>query len=113
MVGADAVVDFGGSIGVPDSAQIVADLHSGASSSVTGFDDFTVTPLFNVSGAEASVSVSAFLRPALSFGVYVHGVGNADISVGVMLPELNATFTAESGMYMLLCLLVDYLFTYC
>ena len=97
-VSGEATVDFGGTISVPDTAQIVADYESSGASSVTGFDESQVTPLFNPGRAEASLQLSAFLRPEIKFGITLTAIGNADISVGIKLPELSATFTAEAGI---------------
>ena len=97
-VNGEATVDFGGTISVPDTAQIVADYESSGSSSVTGFDESQVTPLFNLSSAEASLTLNAYLQPEMNFGIDLGTIGKAEISVGIKLPELSATFTAEAGI---------------
>ena len=106
-------MDFGGTIAVPNSARIVASYdRDDGNSSVTGFENSQVTPMFNIGGAEASLSLSAWLQPVLRFGVDLQGVRHAGIDVGVRLPELTATFTAESGIYISLSALIFSLMVY-
>lgn len=103
----DAIVDFGVNASVPDSARIVADYHSQAASSVTGFDASDLTPSFHIGNESATISLSAYSQPEIKFGLDLHAVGNVDMVLAVKLPELNASFTAESGTFLHPILLAD------
>ena len=94
-----ASVDFGLSAGLPDSAQLVADLKNPDSSSATGFSGGKLTPLFNVNEMSAAVTLGAYSLPMISFGVLLLKIGKADVDVSVKLPEVDVTLTAEYGKY--------------
>ena len=94
----DAIVDFGINASVPDTAQIVADYHQ-AASSVTGFDANDLTPSFHIANDSATISLNAYSQPELTFGFTLHEVAAVDVTLAVKLPELGASFTAESGMF--------------
>ena len=104
----DAIVDFGVNASVPDTAQIVADYYGQAASSVTGFDTSDLEHSFHIGNESATVSLSAYSQPELTFGFILHKVAEVDVTLGVKLPELNASFTAESGMFLQPILLTDY-----
>ena len=95
----DAIVDFGVNASVPDSAQIVADSYQ-AASSVTGFDASDLKHSFHIGNESATVTLSAYSQPELKFGFELAKVADVDVTLRVKLPELNATFTAESGMFL-------------
>ena len=103
----DAIVDFGVNASVPDSAQIVADYRSQAASSVTGFDASVLIPSFHIDNESATISLSAYSQPEIKFGFDLHAVGNVDMVLAVKLPELNVSFTAESGTFLHPILLAD------
>lgn len=90
-----ASVDFGLSATLPDSAQLVADIKNPDSSSATGFNGGTLTPLFNVNEMSAAVTLGAYSLPMISFGVSLVKIGSASLDVSVKLPEVDVTLTAE------------------
>ena len=96
----DAIVDFGVNASVPDTAQIVADFHGQAASSVTGFDTSDLRHSFHIGNESATISLMAYSQPELKFEVELVEVAEVDITLAVKLPELNASFTAESGMFL-------------
>ena len=96
----DAIVDFGVNATVPDTAQIVADSHRQAASSVTGFDASDLKHSFHIGNESATVSLSAYSQPELKFGFELVKVADVDVTLTVKLPELNASFTGESGMFL-------------
>lgn len=100
-----ASVDFGVNASLPDGAQIVADYANHGASTATGFEGSQMTPMFHINNESASMSLSAFSRPEIKFGIHLEKVGHVDMAVTVTLPELNATFRAESGT----CILLVYL----
>ena len=89
-----ATVDFGIKSTIPDSAKAVLDLGSAAGSSADGFDG-AVTPIFDVKQLSASVTLSAFSQPKLSFGIELTKVGKADIALTISLPEVSVTLAAN------------------
>ena len=96
----DAIVDFGVNASVPDSAQIVADYYGQAASSVTGFDTSDLRHSFHIGNESATISLMAYSQPQLKFEVELVEVAEVDITLEVKLPELNASFTAESGIFL-------------
>ena len=96
----DAVVDFGVNATVPVTAQIVADFHGQAASSVTGFDANDLRHSFHIGNESATVSLNAYSQPELKFEFELVKVAEVDVTLTVKLPELNASFTAESGMFL-------------
>ena len=96
-----ATVDFGVQAGVPDSAQITADIQNPDSSSATGWSGGTLTPLFDIKRESASVKLAAFSQPKLALGVELIEIGNFDVALTVKLPEVSVTLTAaydEDGL---------------
>ena len=96
----DAIVDYGVNASVPDTAQIVADYYGRAASSVTGFDTSDLQHSFHIGNESATVTLSAYSQPELTFGFELAKVADVDVTLTVKLPELNANFTAESGMFL-------------
>ena len=96
----DAIVDFGINASVPDTAQIVADFHGKAASSVTGFDANDLRPSFHIANDSATIALSAYSQPELTFGFTLHEVAAVDVTLAVKLPELDASFTADSGRFL-------------
>ena len=94
-----ASVDFGLSSGLPNSAQLVADLKNPDSSSATGFSGSDLTPLFNVNEMSAAVTLGAYSLPMISFGVKLVKIGSASVDLSVKLPEVDVTLTAEYSKY--------------
>ena len=93
------VFDFGLQAGLPDTAKLTADVSSPGDSSATGFDGFSVTPIFDVKSLSASVTVAAFSQPKLSFGIDITKIGHLDVAINVELPKVSATLTAEFGKW--------------
>lgn len=92
---------YGLSAGVPDSAQITADIINPGSSSASGFEGGKITPNFDVTALSASVSAAAFSQPKLAFGIELTGVGTFDVAMVLKLPQVSATLSAaynESGL---------------
>ena len=95
-----AAVGFGVRATVPDTANAVLDLAGEGESSVTGFSG-AVDPIFGVKQLSASVTVAAFSKPKLSFGVELTKIGKAEVALIVKLPEVSATLAAtynEAGV---------------
>ena len=90
-------IDFGLTAGLPNSALLTADLVNFDSSSAVGFNGGDITPHFDVKDASASVTLGAYSQPELAFGVSLVKIGDADISVTVKLPDVEATLTAAYG----------------
>ena len=93
-------VDFGLKSTIPDSAKAVLDLGGAGQSGATGFSS-TVDPLFDVKQLSASVTLSAFSQPKLSFGIDITKIGKAEASLSMKLPEVSVTLEAdyeESGV---------------
>ncbi len=92
-------MDFGVSAGIPNTAQLTADLQNPDSSSATGFGGGSLTPLFDVKEMSASVTLGAYSKPKLSFGIEIIKIGKAEVDIGVKLPEVDITLTAAYGTY--------------
>ena len=90
-----ATVDFGLQAGLPDSAQLVADIQNPDQSSATGFGIGDVTPVFDIKKESASLTVSAFSQPKLAFGIELTEVGDIDVAITIKLPEISSTLSAE------------------
>ena len=95
-----ADVDFGVSAGIPNTASLVADLKNPDSSSATGFGGGSLTPIFDVKQMSASVTLGAYSKPKLSFGVQIIEIGQADVDISVKLPEVDVTLTADYGTHL-------------
>lgn len=89
-----ATIDFGLQAGVPDSAQVIANIQNPDSSSATGWGGATLTPLFDIKKESASIKLAAFSQPKLAFGIELIEIGNFDVALTVKLPEISVTVTA-------------------
>lgn len=89
-----ATIDFGLQAGMPDSAQVTADIQNPGSSSATGWSGGSLTPLFDIKQESASVKLAAFSQPKLAFGIELVEVGTFDVALAVKLPEVSVTLTA-------------------
>lgn len=89
-----ATIDFGLQAGMPDSAQVTADIQNPDSSSATGWSGGLLTPLFDIKKESASVKLAAFSQPKLAFGIEIIEVGNIDVAITIKLPEVSVTLTA-------------------
>lgn len=90
----NATVDFGLSASIPNTAQLTADVKNPDLSSATGFSGGSLTPKFDVKDISASISLAAYSKPKLSFGVSLVKIGTADVDISVKLPEVDVTLTA-------------------
>lgn len=95
----EGVFDFGLEAGLPDAAKLTADVSNPGASSATGFDGVSVKPIFDVKSLSASVTVAAFSKPKLSFGIDITKIGHLDIAINVELPKVSATLTAQIGNF--------------
>ncbi len=89
-----ATIDIGLQAGLPDSAQVTADIQNPDSSSATGWSGGSLTPLFDIKKESASVKLAAFSQPKLAFGIEIIEVGNVDVAITIKLPEVSVTLTA-------------------
>lgn len=89
-----ATVDFGLQAGLPDSAQVTADIQNPGSSSATGWSGGSLTPLFDIKKESASVKLAAFSQPKLALGIELIEIGNFDVALAIKLPEVSVTLTA-------------------
>ena len=89
-----ATVDFGVSAAVPNSAALIADLRNPDNSVATGFSGGSLTPIFDVKDVSASVTLGAYSKPKLAFGLEITKIGTANVDIGVKLPEVDVTLTA-------------------
>lgn len=94
-----ATVDFGVSAGIPNTAQLTADLRNPGASSATGFGEGSLTPLFDVKDMSASVTLLAYSKPKITFGLEIIKIGTANVEVGVKLPQIDVTLTAAYGSH--------------
>ena len=90
-------MDFGLQATLPDSAQLVANIQDPGSSSATGFDRGSLTPLFDITKESASLTLAAFSTPELKFGIEFIEIGKVDVGLTVKLPEVSVTLTAAYG----------------
>lgn len=89
-----ATVDFGLEAGMPDSAQVTADIQNPDSSSATGWSGGSLNPLFDIKKESASVKLAAFSQPKLALGIELIEIGNFDVALTIKLPEVSVTLTA-------------------
>ncbi|KAL8797919.1 MAG: hypothetical protein Q9182_007116 [Xanthomendoza sp. 2 TL-2023] len=89
-----ATAQFGLGAGLPNDAKVVADINNPTSSSATGWQGSSLTPNFQVTKLDASITLAAFSQPKLAFGVELVKVGNVDVAVTMKLPEISSTLSA-------------------
>lgn len=58
-----------------------------------------MTPLFDVKDISASVTLGAYSKPKLAFGLEILEIGTANVDIGVKLPEIDVTLTAAYSTY--------------
>lgn len=95
-----ATVDFGLSASIPNTAALTADIKNPDSSSATGFSGGSLIPLFDVKDLSASITLGAYSKPQLSFGVKLVEIGTTDVDISVKLPEVDVTLTAAYSTYL-------------
>lgn len=89
-----ATVDFGLSSSIPNGAKLIADIKNPGSSSATGFSGGSLTPLFDVKDLSASITLAAYSKPKLTFGIEMVKIGTAEVGLSVKLPEVDVTLSA-------------------
>ncbi|KAL8646780.1 MAG: hypothetical protein Q9210_005935 [Variospora velana] len=90
-----ATVDFGLAASLPNNAKVVADINNPTGSSVTGWKGASLTPTLEVTKLSASLTLAAFSKPKLSFGIELIKVGQVDVALTMKLPEISSTLSAE------------------
>lgn len=90
-----ATADFGLQASLPNGAKVVADINNPSSSSATGWQASSLTPIFDITKLSASLTLAAFSQPKIAFGVELIKVGNVDVAVTMKLPEISSTLSAE------------------
>lgn len=92
-----ATAQFGLEAGLPNGAKVVADINNPSSSSATGWQGSSLTPNFEVTKLDASITLAAFSQPKIAFGIELVKVGNVDVAVTLKLPEISSTLSATYG----------------
>lgn len=96
-----ATVDFGVNASLPDTAQIIADYENNAASSADGFGSSQLMSMFRINNESASMSLSAFSQPEITFGIDLTKIAHVDIDVTFQLPGFNTTLSADYGSCLL------------
>lgn len=94
-----ATVDFGLAASLPNNAKVVADINNPTSSLATGWKGASLTPTLEVTKLSASLTLAAFSKPKLSFGIELIKVGQVDVALTMKLPEISSTLSAEYGTF--------------
>ena len=92
-----ATADFGLEASLPDGAKVVADVNNPDQSSATGWAGSSLEPFFEVTKLEASITLAAYSQPQISFGITLDNVGDVDVVLGMKLPEISSTLSADYG----------------
>ena len=89
------VVDFGLDAGIPNGAVANLVIAGSTPSSAVGFEGSTLTPMIKLKSISASVTVAAYSKPAINFGIELDNVGKARVQLSMKLPEVSSTLTAS------------------
>ncbi|KAL8851804.1 MAG: hypothetical protein Q9221_003318 [Calogaya cf. arnoldii] len=89
-----ATARFGLEAGLPNNAIVVADINNPTQSSATGWSGGSLTPSFKVTKLDASITLTAFSQPKISFGIELIKVATADVSLTMKLPEVSSVMSA-------------------
>ena len=92
-----ATADFGLEASLPDGAKVLADVNNPDQSSATGWAGSSLDPFFEVTKLEASITLAAYSQPKISFGITLDNVGDVDVVLGMKLPEISSTLSADYG----------------
>ena len=92
-----ATADFGLEASLPDGAKVLADVNNPDQSSATGWAGSSLNPFFEVTKLEASITLAAYSQPKISFGITLDNVGDVDVVLGMKLPEISSTLSADYG----------------
>ncbi|KAI4199072.1 MAG: hypothetical protein LQ348_001939 [Seirophora lacunosa] len=90
-----ATVDFGLEASLPNNAKVIADITNPSSSSATGWQGTSFKPNLEVTKLSASLTLAAFSKPKLSFGIELVKVGQVDVGLTMKLPEISSALSAE------------------
>ncbi|KAL9011588.1 MAG: hypothetical protein Q9173_003576 [Seirophora scorigena] len=90
-----ATVDFGLEASLPNEAKVVADITNPSSSSATGWEGTSFKPNLEVTKLSASLTLAAFSKPKLSFGIELIKVGQVDVGLTMKLPEISSVLSTE------------------
>lgn len=94
-----ATVDFGLEASLPNNAKVIADITNPSSSSATGWQGTSFKPNLEVTKLSASLTLAAFSKPKLSFGIELVKVGQVDVGLTMKLPEISSALSAEYGTF--------------
>ena len=92
-----ATADFGLEASLPNGAKVSADIINPDQSSATGWAGSSLDPIFELTKIEASIKLSAYSQPNVEFGIELDNVGHVGVVVGMKLPELSSTLSADYG----------------
>ena len=92
-----ATADFGLEASLPNGAKVLADVNNPDQSSATGWAGSSLDPFFEVTELEASITLAAYSQPKISFGITLDNVGDVDVVLGMKLPEISSTLSADYG----------------
>ena len=92
-----ATTDFGLEASLPDGAKVLADVNNPDQSSATGWAGSSLEPFFEVTKLDASITIAAYSQPQISFGITLDNVGDVDVVLGMKLPEISSTLSADYG----------------
>ena len=92
-----ATADFGLQASLPNGAKVVADINDPSSSSATGWEGSSLTPIFEITELSASITLAAFSQPKIAFGIELTELGKIDVAVTMKLPEISSTLSATYG----------------
>ncbi|KAI4263395.1 MAG: hypothetical protein L6R42_001455 [Xanthoria sp. 1 TBL-2021] len=88
-----ASMTFGITASMPNTAAVTADVLHPSQNKATGFEGGKFDPNFDLKALTASVTVSAWAQPKLSFEVDITKVGHLGIALGVKSPVISANLT--------------------
>ena len=77
---------------------VTADIINPDQSSATGWAGSSLDPIFEVTKLEASIKLAAYSQPKVEFGIKLENVGDVEVVVGMKLPEISSTLSADYGM---------------
>ncbi|KAL8993524.1 MAG: hypothetical protein Q9169_006282 [Polycauliona sp. 2 TL-2023] len=89
-----ATARFGLEAGLPNNAIVVADINNPSQSSADGWSGGSVTPTFQVTKLDASLTLAAFSQPKIAFGIDLIKVAKAEVALTMKLPEISSTLSA-------------------
>ena len=92
-----ATADFGLEASLPDGAKVLVDVNNPDQSSATGWAGSSLDPFFGVTKLEASITLAAYSQPRIFFGITLDHVGDVDVVLGLKLPEISSTLSADYG----------------